>query len=408
MTDSDRTRVGRSLDLLRDTLAPYADAAMTVAYGPGWDDRIATEDAERRGSGKKYPVSKTDLAVLLKAIQFQRIAPWGEGRSDPRIRSFASEILTLRNLHAHGDDCSGEHDRLIDTVSRLLRLLGLPIPEGLEPERSNAEAHTATGVAMPATASIFDGRLTAEVQRLGPTGVRLMEIWERAAAIGHSYFAIELDPLAATDGRPEQVEQARGLVVGLGAEVLDLLEEAATIETRIGDDSTALRALGLATSANLVDFPWDHVVVLYAQIMLARETERGGVLGDEWPLIEAKLDRFTELRSARRKKWGEVVLLARKLNDGELLPNILILMGNLELSSEAEPDQALELTRDSVARARMLAAIDPGSQNETNLVRLLRREGALCNDLGRTEDAVRAFARADEIIDRYPMADPDL
>lgn len=85
-------------------------------------------------------------------------------------------------------------------------------------------------------------------------------------------------------------------------------------------------------------------------------------------------------------------------------------MGNLELMDDStiENDEALRLVRDSIARARMLAAMDPGSPYETWLIWWLRREGKLCNDFGRPDEATRAFARADEIIDRYPTADPDL
>lgn len=41
----------------------------------------------------------------------------------------------------------------------------------------------------------------------------------------------------------------------------------------------------------------------------------------------------------------------------------------------------------------------------STLVRALRFEGQICSDLGQTCDAIKAVARADEIVDRYPAAD---
>lgn len=403
MTDTDRARVGRALDLIRDALAPYVDSAMTTAYSANWDDRIATEDAKRRASGRRYPVSKTDLAVLLKVLQHERLAPWWDPRSDPagRIRSFASELLTLRNLYAHGDECSGEHDRLLDTAGRLLRMLGLPIPGGLEPNAVNSEA---PAIPAPTPLSIYDSRLADEVHRLGPTGVRLAEIWTRYAAIADCYVTGLLDPLAVADGRSEP---GRGLIDELGPEVLDLLDETEAIEGRVDDHSIALRAYVLATRAQLVDFPLRDVTVGFL-VRSAERYEKDADSGIEINPFIDRINRFTELLEGRVALWSEVVALARQLNDGELLPNILVVLGNFELENPSDPDDALRLTRDSVERARLLAAIDPGSDGETTLVRLLRREGALCNDLGRSDEAIRAFARADEIIDRYPTADPEL
>ena len=410
MTDTDRAKVGRALDLIRDALAPYVDTGMTAAYGTRWNDRIAAEDAKRRASGKRYPVSKTDLAVLLKVIQHERIAPWWDPQADPagRIRSFASELLTLRNLYAHGDECKGEHHRLLDTAGRLLQMLRLPIPEALKPEQSSSAVDPETpAISAPTSLSAYDSQLLDEVLRLGPIGKRLAKIWTRIGTITSSFLTGLQGPPALADRRSEQNEQVANLIDQLGPEVLDLIDETEAIEGGVDDHSIALRAYVLATRAQLVDFPLRDVAVGFL-VRSAERYEKAADSGIETNPFVDRIDRFTELLEGRVERWREVVVLARKLNDGELLPNILIVMGNFEMETPSDPEETLRLVRDSVERARLLAAIDPGSSRETTLVQLLRREGALCNDLGRSDEAIRAFARADEIIDRYPTADPDL
>jgi hypothetical protein len=110
----------------------------------------------------------------------------------------------------------------------------------------------------------------------------------------------------------------------------------------------------------------------------------------------------------------EMIRLASRMGDAGALPNMLIAMGNSELAmavkegsaDNEELSKAVPLIRDAVARLRLLAGMEPGSSYESALVRALRFEGETLNDLGQSDEASRAFARADEIIDRYPTADP--
>lgn len=398
VTDTDRARVGRALDLIRDVLAPYVDAAMTTAHGAKWDERIASEDARRRASGRKYPVSKTDLSVLLKVIQHERIAPWAGTQSDPagRIRSFASELLTLRNLYAHGDECLGEHDRLLDTAGRLLRMLGLPMPDGLDPEQPSSTADSQTAaIAELSQFSIYDQQLLNEVERLGPAGWRLQEIGARAFEISE----IKVGRLAVANGDYDQMKQALiNFVDEFGPESLDLIDETESIMSRLDDTAIALRAFALHTLDSVL---WSMPDT--AAIYLGRNQSRFQE--------EAFLDRLrwlTKHRESVVERSREIARLARQLNDGEVLPNIMIGSANFMLEIDSDPEEVLRLRRDTVERIRLLAAIDPGSDREGMLVRALRREGEQCNDMGRTDEAVRAFARADEIVDRYPTADPGL
>lgn len=76
MSDSERIQVGQALESISVALAPYVDEAMVNAYGDDWDEVVAEEDARRRKDGRRFPVSKTDLSVLLKALIHRRIHPW--------------------------------------------------------------------------------------------------------------------------------------------------------------------------------------------------------------------------------------------------------------------------------------------------------------------------------------------
>ena len=221
-----------------------------------------------------------------------------------------------------------------------------------------------------------------------------------------------------------QLAETAGETIGkpLGAQVLKLI-----------DETHRLEAAETAPNAAVL-----HVLALYVRCVLSDGAQ--GVLTltlaikeiSDWvgpePTAEAdreeRAKRVDRLRTAadqlklltemagqsRVERWREIVQLAHQMNEGDPIANSLIILGNLTLLDDLpiEDDDALPLTRDSSARARFLAGMDPGSHYETWVAVFLRREGKLCNDLGRPDEASRAFARADEIIDRYPTADPDL
>jgi hypothetical protein len=439
MGESERARVGQALDLLRDALASYVDAAMVEAYGQEWDNVVAEDDAKRRSNGRKFPVSKRDLVVLLKTIIHRRIEPWSSLGGYPRIRAFASEVLSLRHIHHHGDDCVGEYARLLDTANRMLLLLAVAVPRGLEPLNrvaANVPVEVAATAERPqAPTNLLD----AEVARLGESGGRLAEILVRASELSRALYEqgkqaiLALDPENPDAGTfQSRLNQAFELT---GAEVVELLAETHQLE---------------ADRAELGDGVWE-VLTLWVRCELS-----GGVLGpaarlhastleltlekelqwrlNEW-IAQDSLDRhnapelpeFDEDRRAEVRKIiafveghsdrrQELIRLASQLDEANPLANLAIVYANLELaaaSKETGPQggwntEALPFVRDAIARVRLDAGREPGSVSETLLVFALRLEGEICNDLGRTDDAIQAFARADEIVDRYPAADPSL
>jgi hypothetical protein len=417
----ERTQVGISLDALRDVLSPYVDAAMSALHGPDWNLVVAAEDAARIRRPQR-PVSKRDLHTLLNVILHRRMAPWSSVDYS-RIRAYTSEILSVRNLHAHGDDCVGEHARLLDTASRLLRSLSLPPPPAFHAVDSVDAA--AVPLADPAIGNVDP--LTAEFDRLGVPGSRLLQLWGRAMDLRP--LLIDLLDKTTTPGSdsakgvqeselPPAAQQAQK-IAAVGGEVVDLLAETYELED---EDDPRVKTFALAARALLSDPILAGAVLVNAAILRSRElgepTQEPGhdLEGPGKPsppsIVRERLDQIDRVvpsPEGRRQQWIHVKALAGTLPDGDMIPQMLALSANsalLELLDKG--DDGLEIVRDSIARVRMLAGQQPGSTWESSLVALFRREGRICNDSGRTEEALRAFARADEILDRYPAADPDL
>lgn len=432
MTETERAKVGHALDLLRDSLAEYVDAAMTTEYGVQWDERVAEEDAKRRSNGRKFQVSKGDLAVMLKVIQHERIAPWSNSKtnSDPRIRSFASEMLTLRNLFSHGDECLDEHARLRDTAGRFLKLLGLPIPHGLQVS-DDAQRDKSSSVQMMAASgpiTMINALVADELTRLGGSGDDVQQLLDRVETVRKVFYREVLESL---DPDPEsaEAELVEKALPGLlsytlnrpvGAEVLEILDELARLEdTANKHGSDVLGVLVLFIRCQLLALPEGLALPSLAFDAINHPSFTAGS-------EEQKADREARQAETRKaasqremltkliplagaKGWHELISLAATLKDRSM-SNAMIFLGKGGVIADptTSDEEAVGLVRDCTQISRMFAAMEPGAQWETWLVGLLRLEGRLCNDLGRPEEATQAFARADEIIDRYPGADPNL
>lgn len=409
MNDTERSKVGRALDVLRNALEDYVDAAMEEAHGADWHQHVAAEDAKRRKDGRTRPVSKSDLAVMLKVIQHERIEPWGSPGtySDPRIRSFASEILSLRNLFSHGDPCVNEHSRLLDTAARFLALLELPIPVELQPEAVDAKnvPDPSPDIAIPAEASIHMDAFERELSSLGEEVERLAEIFSRMAALPSECAGAIL------------TGDVHGAFEATGAEAWGLLEETRRLEADGKHDSPVQRVLIAFIRCSLHD-PMLALALTSFAAALVRDSALAAP--DSSPVAEDDVQRSESLRRAEQvAQWlqisrselsRELIRRAEKLSGGSAVANAAVIYASTDLLEDPALDDAEKLAtvRDFVVRSRLLASMDPGSFAETWLVTGLRKEGALCNNLGRSEEAIQAFARADEIIDRYPAADPDL
>lgn len=412
VNETERAKVGQTLEAVRGALSVFVDEAMTTAFGSEWDDVVANGDAKRRPDGRKQLISKTDLAVMLKVIQFQKIDPWSPAGSypNPRIRSYASEILTLRNLFAHGDECLNENARLLDTAGRFLELLGVPIPESLgtpDPVPASASDMDRSDVAA-GTSSNVNQVFNDVISRLGARGEVIAQLLARAEIVQRVTYRMALESFDAEPGSPEEAlirKDLPGLLSltldkPVGKEVLDLLNELRGLDADADQvDSTVLRVLAQFVRCVLLDDP-SGVAALSLAFEAIEKTDADA--GDQMELVTNSIRRGVE-------NWRHLIELARGIKERSL-SDTMIVMGNSAVARDSSTDteESLVLVRDTSTRLRMFAGMEPGAKYEGWLIACLRFEGRLCNDLDRADEAMRAFARADEIIDRYPAADPDL
>ncbi len=409
---------------------------MTELHGSEWNDVVSADDAQRYSKPKRH-VSKNDLAVLLKILQFRKMKPWSDLADYQRVRVLASELTSVRNLHAHSDECVDELSRLIDTSGRLLRALGLTTPIELEQMKTESSV-TPIAPATQHEQALIDP--DADIS-IGESGDRLAEIWSRGIELNEGLgdqMKGRIRAVVAGDLAADQImdEAMEALVFSAGEEVVDLIAETYSLEVKAEQPHRdAVRALALSVRCQLSEPLFAASVLSHKADLQGRAIDRLSQLVEEESPSERKArdsfendlvlqplhDRLDMIERVvpdpvnRWDNWREVTRLAQKLNDGDSLPNLLILNSNMVLLSGVEGsdsqdarDDELTLVRDSIVRSRMLASQRPGSLAETTLVMLLRREGRICADAGKSEEAIQAFARADEIVDRYPGADPDL
>jgi predicted AAA+ superfamily ATPase len=121
MAISNRERVGRALDSLKEGLYPFIEREMKASYSDKW---IATALSCLPES---YTIRKTGDAVLKEDVSALLIVMWEQwnevfkktlGRSD---RSLVSELRDTRNAWAHNDPFSVDDAyRAFDSIARLL------------------------------------------------------------------------------------------------------------------------------------------------------------------------------------------------------------------------------------------------------------------------------------------------
>ena len=439
---SERGRVGAAMDTLRDALAPYVDDAMRNAHGADWNNVVSEENARYRKSSRRYPVAKNDLAVLLQQLLRRRIEPWQSRDAYPQVKAYASEILSLRNIHSHGGECVGEYERLLDTGRRLLVALDLSVPESLMPELPPAveSAHALVAAAGRAPAELDP--LDDDLAELGPTGVALLAIFSRTGELSNLLTSVFNAALQSLDlERPDSGAFREQFVSGaerVGGEVVDQLAKTYELEAGRGDAVNAdLDLLTFAVRCELLNPQLGGAAKLHV-LELEREFDRvaskgveaisnregdaapdlsgfGKLVGDLRERIDG-IEKMLAFGQSDSMRWRSLIQLADGLRDDHPFANMLVASASLHLVDalrDADEDdgwhsEALPVVRSAVSRLRFEAATKPGSDVESLLVHALRLEGGLCNDLGLADEAIKAFARADEIVDRYPTADPSI
>lgn len=118
MAATNRERVGKALELLSEGLAPFTERELTAAYGDAWFEK--TVDAITPPGKEPFKYSRNDAQFLLKAM----VGTWQSVFKKvlgPNERSYAGELIDVRNKWAHQDSFSTDDAyRALDTIGRLL------------------------------------------------------------------------------------------------------------------------------------------------------------------------------------------------------------------------------------------------------------------------------------------------
>src|SRR6266705_3358511 len=125
MAITNRERVGKAMDLLRDGLRPFADRELKAKHGDRWAAEVKAALAGRQlGQGKADALQ--DVAVLLVVMDKM----WGPvfsailGRAD---RNLVLELIDIRNRWAHQEAFSSDDaERALDSMVRLLTAISAP------------------------------------------------------------------------------------------------------------------------------------------------------------------------------------------------------------------------------------------------------------------------------------------
>jgi hypothetical protein len=130
---TNRERVGKALDLLKEGLRPFVERELKAHDAQGWLNIVrqsVTESQARMFTKNSEP--PWDAASLLAVMwnQWNEVFRTTLGRSE---RSLVSELRDYRNRWAHQQSFSADDAyRAVDSVGRLLAAVSAPEADGIE------------------------------------------------------------------------------------------------------------------------------------------------------------------------------------------------------------------------------------------------------------------------------------
>ncbi|MDE0344143.1 MAG: Swt1 family HEPN domain-containing protein [Deltaproteobacteria bacterium] len=300
MATTNRERVGKALDLLRDGLAPYAEREIRAKSRRVSIERIRRYNEDPRLAGK--PISDWDVSGLLRLMT----ETWNEVFRDTlghTGRSLVSELRDWRNKWAHQERLSSEDaDRAMDSCERLLTAVSAP------------QATVVGRMKMELRRLVFDEQVRGEKRR---AAARPAEVRESAGIRAWRDVVEPHDDVAT--GRYQQAEFAADLwQVHLGEGVAEyrdpeeFFRRTYLTESLKGLLATAVRRLGGQDG--------DPVVQLQTNFgggkthsMLALYHLFSGVSGDTIPEIEKVVG---EAGVELAKQVRRVVLVGNRISPG--------------------------------------------------------------------------------------------
>ncbi|MGH7615815.1 MAG: Swt1 family HEPN domain-containing protein, partial [Gemmatimonadaceae bacterium] len=153
MAMTNRDRITRGLDLLRDGVKPFVERELKAKHATNWRTEVRAALADRNLGKGEDPLQ--DPQVLLAVMD----KLWGPvfgailSRSD---RNLVVELTDVRNRWAHGEQFSSDDvDRALDSVARLLAAVSAPQSD--EAQKMKLELRRLT----------FDEQVRTEKRRAG-------------------------------------------------------------------------------------------------------------------------------------------------------------------------------------------------------------------------------------------------
>ena len=193
MAITNRERVGKTLELLRDGLQPFVERELRAKHGDRWKVEVKAALSDRRLGGSKA-TDLQDIAVLLVVMDKTWGAVFGPilGKAE---RSLVNELVDVRNKWAHQEPFSGDDtDRAADSAERLATAVSAPQGDAIR------------NIKMELRRTIFDEQMRSEKRKTAGTAI------ESAAASNLKPWREVVTPHKdVASGRYQQAEFAADL-----------------------------------------------------------------------------------------------------------------------------------------------------------------------------------------------------
>jgi ribonuclease III len=138
MGASNRERIGKALESLRQGLYSYVEQKMQATHGSTWMTKAASHLREHQKS--KQPVDgiiREDISALLTIVNREWDKAFKNSLSQPD-RALVNELLEVRNQWAHQSTFSTDDTyRAVDSVLRLLKSMSAPQLADVEKQRQD-------------------------------------------------------------------------------------------------------------------------------------------------------------------------------------------------------------------------------------------------------------------------------
>ena len=125
MAITNRERIGKALDLLKEGLAPFVQRELENQYGKYWITEVTADwpyEPDWTDDGEPH----LDIALLLR-LMWEQWNPVFRQTLGHAERSLVSELRDVRNRWAHQNRFSSDDTyRALDSASRLLTAISAP------------------------------------------------------------------------------------------------------------------------------------------------------------------------------------------------------------------------------------------------------------------------------------------